>query len=146
MMGDREAGQQPAPEATARRPAVIALSRVEFAHAVKRALRDLHHPDALARNPLSAGRLVLDHPTATSPTEILGDALRAAIESLGGHPRDLRLQRVLDRTFVRPAATQEMAAELLDLPMSTYRRHLVQGTERVIDWMWQREVDGWPAG
>jgi hypothetical protein len=33
------------------------------------------------------------------------------------HPRADNLHRVLDRTYLRPAPTQEKAAELLDLPL-----------------------------
>ena len=50
--------------------------------------------------------------------------------------------RALERTYLRPAPTQEAAAELLDLPFSTYRGHLTRGVERVVDWLWQRELYG----
>ncbi|MFC8381890.1 hypothetical protein [Nocardia sp. NPDC057272] len=56
--------------------------------------------------------------------------------------RGEKLYRVLDRTYLRPAPTQERAAELLGLPFSTYRRHLTQGIERVIAKMWQIELYG----
>jgi hypothetical protein len=46
------------------------------------------------------------------------------------------------RTYLRPAATQEAAADALGLPFSTYRGHLARGIERVIDWLWQRELYG----
>ena len=29
---------------------------------------------------------------------------------------------------------------MLGLPFSTYRRHLTRGVERVVDWLWQREL------
>lgn len=89
--------------------------------AVRGALRDLARPDLLARNPLAAP----DGP------EALRDRLVDAVESLRGHPRDEKLFRALDRTYLRPAATQEGAAEVLGLPFSTYRRHLTQGIARV---------------
>lgn len=60
-----------------------------------------------------------------------GPRLLAAVEQLRSHPRDEKLHRALDRTYLRPAATQELAAELLDLPFSTYRRHLTHGIARV---------------
>jgi hypothetical protein len=47
-----------------------------------------------------------------------------------------------ERTYVRPAATQERAAAALGLPFSTYRRHLTQGVDRVVAWLWDREVYG----
>lgn len=64
---------------------------------------------------------------------------RAALEA---NPKDHKLYRALRRTYLEPAATQELAAELLDLPFSTYRRHLTQGIERVTEWLWQRELYG----
>ena len=48
-------------------------------------------------------------------------------------PRGEKLARALDRTYLRPAPTQEAAAELLGLPFSTYRGHLTRGVERVVD-------------
>ena len=48
----------------------------------------------------------------------------------------------LERTYVRPAATQERAAAALGLPFSTYRRHLTQGVDRVVAWLWDQEVYG----
>jgi hypothetical protein len=49
---------------------------------------------------------------------------------------------VLERTYLEPAATQEVAAELLDLPFSTYRRHLKSGLERLCAWLWEGELYG----
>ena len=57
-------------------------------------------------------------------------------------PRDDRPFRAVDRTFLRPAATQERAAEVLGLPFTTYRRQLARGVDRIIDWLWAREVHG----
>ena len=57
-------------------------------------------------------------------------------------PRDDKLLRAVERTYLRPAATQEAAAALLGLPFSTYRRHLSQGMARVVSWCWEREVYG----
>jgi AAA ATPase domain len=93
----------------------------EHAAAVRAALRDLSRPDLLARNPLAEP----DGP------EALRDRVLAAVEDLRGHPRDAKLYRALDRTYLRPATTQEGAAEVLGLPFSTYRRHLTQGVARV---------------
>jgi hypothetical protein len=68
--------------------------------------------------------------------------VRAAVETLKEHPRDDKLWRAVERTYVRPAATQERAAASLGLPFSTYRRHLTQGVDRVVRWLWDREVYG----
>ena len=66
----------------------------------------------------------------------------AAVEALGEHPRDDKLWRAVERTYVHPATTQERAAAALGLPFSTYRRHLTQGVDRVVAWLWDQEVYG----
>jgi len=71
---------------------------------------------------------------ATEPE--LRDVLKATVESLENHPRDRKLFRALDRTYLHPAPTQELAAELLGVPFSTYRRHLAQGLNRVVVALW----------
>jgi methylphosphotriester-DNA--protein-cysteine methyltransferase len=58
--------------------------------------------------------------------------VRAAIDTLRQHPRDDKLLRAVERTYVDPAPTQEAAAARLGLPFSTYRRHLTQGIERIV--------------
>lgn len=127
---------------------LLALSFEEFASSVGRALKDLHRPERLATNPLCRSRLVVegdpDHPDHPDqePAQRLAAAVRAAAAGLGDHPREERLARALDRTFLRPAPTQEAAAEVLGLPFSTYRRHLTRGVERVVEILWQREVGG----
>lgn len=124
-----------------RHPHVLVLSQAEFDDAVRQGLRDLHRPELLARNPLLHTRLLglPDHPADAGA---LAQLLRAAIDALAVHPRDDKVHRAVERTFVRPSATQEAAAAALGLPFSTYRRHLTLGVARVIAWLWDREVYG----
>ena len=68
--------------------------------------------------------------------------IREAADALQASPRDLKLYRALHHTYFQPAPTQERAAELLDLPFSTYRRHLMAGIAQVTEALWQREVGG----
>jgi len=72
------------------------------------------------------------------------DALRALLNdsasALQANPRDEKLFRALDRTYFHPAPTQEAAAELLDLPFSTYRRHLTAGIQRLTEMLWHKEI------
>ena len=56
--------------------------------------------------------------------------LREAADTLRANPKDEQLYRALLRTYLQPAATQELAAELLGLPFSTYRYHLAGGIPR----------------
>jgi hypothetical protein len=124
-------------------PEVVVLSHSDFVEAVRLALRDLHRADLLARNPLLRTRLLRDWNAATDPNAAdLAGLLRAAVETLSQHPRDDKLLRAVEGTYLRPAGTQEAAAATLGLPFSTYRRHLSQGVARIVSWCWEREVHG----
>ena len=57
-------------------------------------------------------------------------------------PRQDKAYRALDRTYFRPAASQEQAAELLDLPYSTFRRHLKAGVAELAAMLWRKEMGG----
>jgi hypothetical protein len=115
------------------------LERPEFEAAVKQTLRNLRRPDLLARNPLLGCLLVREAAQARPATEALVELVEQAAGCLRQHPRDEKLYRVIDRTYLRPAPTQEIAAELLNLPSSTYRRHLTLGISRIASWLWDRE-------
>jgi DNA-directed RNA polymerase specialized sigma24 family protein len=43
---------------------------------------------------------------------------------------------------VGPPPSHEAAAELLGVPLSSFRRHLARGSERVAAWLWERELYG----
>jgi hypothetical protein len=140
-MGGRELGAD-LTSAGERRdpPEALALSQPEFAAAVRRALRSLHRPTELAANPLAHSRVVRE--AGGSPGDALRDLVEQAVDALRADPRDAKLVRALERTYLRPAPTQEAAADVLGLPFSTYRGHLTRGVERVVDWLWQRELYG----
>ena len=129
---------------------MVALSEDEFATAVKNALRDLARIEALRSSPLLRSRLVMEPQAASSASgandKVRAEALRVlvvkTIEALQASPRDAKLYRALLYTYVKPAPTQEQAAEMLDLPFSTYRRHLQSGISRVTEMLWQRELGG----
>ncbi|TDO46879.1 hypothetical protein EV643_110262 [Kribbella sp. VKM Ac-2527] len=141
LMSDREIGA-PAGPPTGADPELV-LSQPDFAQAVRAALRALHRPDLLASNPLLRSRLVRDHGDPSADT--LRALLLEAAESLRADPRDDKPFRAVDRTYLRPAATQERAAEVLGLPFTTYRRHLARGVGRIVDWLWTRELHGPPG-
>jgi hypothetical protein len=75
--------------------------------------------------------------TADGPT---AGQLRTTIARLGEEPKGDRLRAVLHRTYLRPAPTQEAAAEVLDLSLSTYRRYLARALEQLTDLLWTIEV------
>jgi hypothetical protein len=121
----------------------VVLSQEGFDDAVRQALKDLQRPELLARNPLVRTRLLRDRAHPEDPgAAALETLLREAIDTLRQHPRDDRFLRAIECTYVHPAPTQEAAASRLDLPFSTYRRHLTRGIERIVSWLWNQEVYG----
>ena len=121
---------------------LIFLSRDDFSNAVKQALQDFTRPGGLVGNPLLKSRLVSDAAGlgVDDESDVLKSKIKEVAESLRVHPRDEKLFRALDRTYFHPASTQEIAAEQLDLPFSTYRRHLTAGFQRLTEMLWQQEV------
>jgi hypothetical protein len=79
---------------------------------------------------------------ATERVSALRSIVREAAESLQANPRQAKLYRAIYHTYISPAATQEQAAELIDLPFSTYRRHLAAGIQAIIDTWWDWELQG----
>ena len=146
LVTERALAQDVTSSPPTREPPPLVLSQPEFDDSVRQALRDLRRPDLLSRNPLLRTRLVRDRAPGEEPGAAVLEALvRAAVETLREHPRDDRLWRAVERTYVHPAATQERAAAALGLPFSTYRRHLTQGLDRVVAWLWDQEVYGSPS-
>jgi hypothetical protein len=144
LMGDREIAEEQELAAIAATPPapLLVLSRPQFDDAIRQALRDYARPDHLAANPLLRSRLAAG-PAGQRPLPTTLQALICeAAESLASDPRDAKLHRVIRRTYLEPAATQELAAEALGLPFSTYRYQLSAGIRRIADWLWQRELHG----
>jgi hypothetical protein len=138
---DRQSAQAVAASgvAMADEPAAFpVLSRPEFDHAVRAALKSLHS-DALAGNVLARSRLA-GHSDGPGRPDVLRELLTGIIGSMSADPKEAKLHRVLDATYLRPAPTQEAAAALLRLPFSTYRRHLANGLDLVSDRLWAREL------
>ncbi|TDD14568.1 ATP-binding protein [Kribbella turkmenica] len=144
IMFDRDLAGEPAP---LDRPGAepVLLSEPDFGLAVRAALRDLHRRDALSRNPLTRSALIRGHGGPGDPADLLGAVVRRAVGRLADTERDQKLHRALDRTYLRPAATQERAAELLGLPLSTFKRHLNRGVERVAADLWRQELETEPG-
>jgi hypothetical protein len=122
----------------------LVLGEDEFVAAVRLGLRDLDRPGALLDNPLLHSRLVLEqsgpHSQPGERVGVLQALLRDACAELHASPRDAKLARVLHHVYLVPAATQEEAAEALDLPFSTFRRYLKNAIALVAERLWQREL------
>jgi len=132
LMNEREhgGGTGPPPESALRPPP---LDRAAFGVAVRSALPRLTRPDRLAGNPLVGSAL------GDTPAEVR-TAVEQAVARLADEPKGDQLRAVLHRTYVRPAPTQEAAAEVLDLPFSTYRRYLAKAVEQVTEVLWAAEI------
>ncbi|GIV96901.1 MAG: hypothetical protein KatS3mg057_1558 [Herpetosiphonaceae bacterium] len=144
VLGERELSLdfKPEPVSQFAPSPLIVLSQPEFAEAVRQALRDYSRPDALIGNPLLRSRVLRDVAGPNPDPEALQSLLRAAAETLTASPKDEKFYRALHHTYFQPAPTQQAAAERLGLPFNTYRYQLGKGIERVIDWLWQRELYG----
>ncbi|MCB9135829.1 MAG: AAA family ATPase [Anaerolineales bacterium] len=126
-------------------PALIVLSEPEFAEAVRNTLRDLKRTGGLIGNPLLHSRLVGQkvggNPADPQRVETLQRLIEQAANRLQTTPKETKYYRAVYHTYLQPAMNQEQAAELLDLPFSTYRRHLTRGVERITEILW-----GWELG
>jgi hypothetical protein len=149
LLGDREVsgGSQGTSPPQASDPLVV-LSQDEFGQAVRDALRDFARPDLLRNSLLLRSRMIVEQagPQA-APAERAGALqarLREAAQALQASPRDAKLYRAVFHTYIQPLATQEQVAELLDLPFSTYRRHLKAGVARLAEILWSREIGNGP--
>ncbi|MEV0719198.1 ATP-binding protein [Asanoa sp. NPDC050611] len=129
-------GETGPPPAALLRPAP--LDRAGFAAALKAALPVLHRPDRLCASPLMGSALAT---TAAGPTAAqLRATIEAAVGRLKEEPKGDQLYAVVHRTYLRPAPSQEAAAQVLDLPLSTYRRYLAKALERLTDLLWAVEI------
>ncbi|MEU2787838.1 hypothetical protein [Streptomyces sp. NPDC007100] len=148
MLTERERAEDPfavAPPVTS--DPLRVLDRDDFARAVRDALRGLARPDGLRDSPLLGTRLVaarcaVDEAGPRERAAALRDAVRAAAAALEASPQDRRAFRALHHTYLRPAGSQARAAELLRLPMTTFRRHLAAGVGRLTELLWQEELEG----
>ena len=138
MMETRElTGETGPPPAELLRP--LPLTRTSFDAAVRAALRRLTRAGGLDSSELLTSALV--PPDATDPPATLNRVLREAVADLDRERGGAEHRRVLERTFLAGAPSQEAAAELLDLPFSTYRRHLARATDRLVEVLWAIELE-----
>jgi non-specific serine/threonine protein kinase len=123
----------------------ILLTHEEFAVATQEALRYYTRPYMLKENPLLRSRLVMERaePGANSAkrSTALLNLVKEALETMSHSPQDAKLYKAVYHTYIQPAATQEQASELLDVPFSTYRRHLKTGVSRLVEVLWQWESE-----
>jgi hypothetical protein len=122
--------------AAASMAAAPALAYAEFAAALKNALRDVHSPDLLARNPL-LGDGICNFGGLAGPLELKA-LLSETVSTLFDNARDEKLRRVVELTYFEPGLKQEVVADRLSLSFGTYRRRLSAARERLARWLWER--------
>ena len=147
LMAEREITLRPPEKVEAPSAAtLLVLSKPDFDDAVKDALRDFVRPEALRKNPLLRSRLIMEDVGPDADPDVGAEALKAllleAARTLAAAPRQAKYYSALEATYLDPAPTQERAAEQLDLPFSTYRRHLRKGIDSVSEVLWRREIGG----
>lgn len=147
LLAEREIASEPLEY----RPAVsastvVVLSQAEFEAAVRTALHHFVRPTALRTSPLVRSRLVMERTgPQTNDAERVSELqriIKRAAEQLQATPREAKYYRALYHTYFQPAPTQERASELLNVPFSSYRRHLQAGLAKVAEILWQWELSG----
>lgn len=145
LLGQREVSSAPSYN-IAPPPTLDVLTRDEFCEAVRNALRDWHRPHDLRKNRLLRTRVVVNRAGRNAGIEervtALQSLIREACESMRGAKREGKFLRALYHGYIKPAPTQERAAEAMDVPFSTYRRYLKSGLDSVADFLWKREIGG----
>jgi hypothetical protein len=98
--------------------------------AVREALRNLHQPLALATSPLATGTTT-EQRSASVRTEVQ-DAIANAF---GDSPAEQLLRRIVQRGYLDPDGSHELAAEELHVSRATYFRRLRTASQRVADYL-----------
>ena len=145
LLAEREvAGGSPSAPPPQPAQQIIVLCEEDFTNAVRDALRDYPSVEMLRKSPLLQSRVVTQRVSNLASMNDRACALQSLLkenaDALKATPRDTKLARALEQTYFQPAATQEQAAEKLDLPFSTYRRHLKEGIDRITEMLWQQEI------
>ena len=125
-------------------PPLVVLSQDDFGDAVREALKGLVRSSLLLESDLLRSRLVADRVPADADevdrAEALAALLRETIEQVEGERHGDRYRAALETMYIRPAPSQAIAAERLDLPFSTFRRHLARGADLVVEALWTVET------
>ena len=125
-------------------PPLVVLSEADFGDAAREAVKGLVQPALLLESDLLHSRLVGDRVDADADAahraEALDALVREAIQSVGAVRNGDRYLAALETMFIRPAPSQAIAAERLDVPFSTFRRHLARGVDLVAEALWQLET------
>ena len=148
LLAEREKGFNPQAAQPPRKlnTEVIALDEDGFAEALRDALKLKARSLPPRGNPLLASRIVIERSGATAGemerVSALNKLVAEVAQTFEQVPRDIKLYRAFYHTYIKPAPSQEAAAELIDVPFSSYRRHLQTAIERITDKLWIKEIGG----
>lgn len=123
----------------------VTITRAELRTALREVLREWHNEDQLGDSrllKLNIVRRAAGGDDRAKCIEALKALLSDMINGFNRSPRRQRLYRALYYTYIEPQGNQEMTAEFLDLPYSTYRDHVTTGIDLLRDMIWHQEFDG----
>jgi hypothetical protein len=117
----------------------------DFVQQVRRALKCNLSVAGLQRNGLLHARMVLERTrgstAVTDTVPALREVVLSAIDALRtSSPRGDRQARVLDATFVKPAPTQQEAADQLAMAFGTFRRYVTTALAELTSVLWFNEL------
>ncbi len=145
LLGQREVGEKVEARQAEQKLQIVVLSEDGFAASVYDALKDYHTDKKILSNPLLRSRFVINAANNDTDPQILLAALRDcladATDKIKASPRDEKLHRVMFRTFFNPVGSQEAVADFLNIPFSTYRRHLRKAVNMVTETLWALEIE-----
>ena len=146
VLAEREVGREPPPLTDGSNAPLEVLAYEDFIEATRQALRDVSRLDLLRLNPLLRSRMITARAGINAADSDRAGALASLLREVSATLKDSnktnKAYRALHHTYFQPAETQEAAAELLDMPFSTYRRHLKADVDYIAETLWGMEVGG----
>jgi hypothetical protein len=98
--------------------------------AVRDALRSLHQPLDLATSPLATGTT-----TEERAASVRAEVQDAVANAFGDSPAEQLLRRIIQRGYLDPDGSHELAADELHVSRATYFRRLRTASQRVADYV-----------
>ncbi|MGJ8669547.1 MAG: response regulator transcription factor [Oceanococcus sp.] len=116
------------------------LDKDDFLESVKSALNAFHETHELQSNPLLESVAVRSRAEGDeSRLSALRHLIRDANARLKENHKTETAARVIHRTYIEPARSQQLAADALGMGYSTYRRQLSRARELLAAELWQYE-------
>jgi hypothetical protein len=97
---------------------------------IRDALRSLHQPLELAASPLARGPS-----TEQRAASVRAEVQDAVANAFGDSPDEQLLRRIVQRGYLDPAGSHELAADELHVSRATYFRRLRSASQRVADYL-----------